>query len=149
MNPTDIRLVNREESWLAWNINQIIATGHPADREIVRRQALERITQYAGSVALSHMLPLYESIFERVEAAILCDAPRHTDYLRFCITRDERLLERARDGEKPFLTAEAIEASIARYQTRIAEIEAALLSREAQSSTAGANGRGTSAPAFA
>jgi hypothetical protein len=127
LNSEDIRLAYQEEHRLS-STEQIIRSGHPADREALRRQALARIEQYAGSEALQHLLPLYQSILERVDAAIIADAPRHLNYLAFCVERDERILAKAQaQPNNPFLQAAAIEASINRYRARIAEIEAALM----------------------
>lgn len=126
LNSEDIRLAYQEEHRLS-STEQIIRSGHPADREILRRQAIERITDYAGSDALQHLLPLYQSILERIEAAIVADAPRHLTYLSFAIERDERILAKAQaQPNNPYLQAAAIEACITNYRQRIAEIEEAL-----------------------
>jgi hypothetical protein len=125
LNSEDIRLAYQEEQRLS-STDQIIRSGHPADREMLRRKALERITDYAGSDALQHLLPIYQSILERVEAAIIADAARHLNHLAFCVERDERILAKAKEQpNNPFLQAAAIEASINQYRTRIREIEAA------------------------
>lgn len=118
----DIRLIAREESWLTTNIERVIRSGHPSDREILRSKAIERIKQYKGSQALNHLLPLYENILMRVDAAIIADAREHQEYLMFCIERDKRTLERAQQSNNPFLRIAPIEASIERCSARIAEI---------------------------
>lgn len=121
-NAEDIRLANREDSWGLPNVEQIVRNGHPADREILRRQALERITDYAGSTRLSRYIPIYQAILERVDAAIVADARRHKYYLAQLIERDKRLIEKARSGEKRFVSIPHVEASIAKYEARIFEI---------------------------
>ena len=125
MNSEDIRLAQAHETWQTTSAERVIRNGHPSDREAIRRVAIERIGQYSGSIALSHLVPIYEDYLRRVDAAILADVARHIEYLWQCIARERKLLEKASE-RNPYLDRLAILQSIRGYYARITEIHAQL-----------------------
>jgi len=128
LNSEDIRLQEQEESFPATNIERVIRSGHPSDREIIRDKAIERIAQYRDSPALNYLVRAYETILARVDQAIIDDYDQHIEYLLFCIERNKKQYERALTARNPFLSSREISASIQRARARIAEIASQRLS---------------------